>query len=124
MLEIKTDSQSGKIQIADEVIAIIAGTAAMEVEGVAGTSGNLTGDLAERLGRKHLSKGVKVDVYENQVTINISILVKFGYKVQEVSLNVQERVKVAVETMTGLEAPEINIHVSGLQVDKHEANEA
>jgi len=117
MAEIKTD-QIGQIQISDEVIAIIAGTAALEIDGVAGMSGNITGGLAEMLGRKNLAKGVKVQVSDDSVVIDIDLLIKFGYKIHEVCVNVQQRVKTAIETMTSLNAGEVNINVLGLHVDK------
>ncbi len=108
----------GQIQIADEVIAIIAGTAALEVEGVAHMSGNFTGDLVEILGKKNLSKGVSVSVNENQVIVSINLMIKLGYKIQDVTAEVQHRVKNAIETMTGLTAAEVNITVSGVQIEK------
>lgn len=122
MTEIKNDSGIGQIQIADEVIAVIAGTAALEIDGVAGMSGNLTGDIAEIIGRKNLSKGVKVEVSDGSVTVSVNILVKFGFKVQEVSFSVQQRIKTAVETMTGLVAKEVNVYVSGVLMEKEKTN--
>jgi len=120
MIEIKTSSENiGSVQVADEVVAIIAGTAAMEVDGVVAPSGNLlTGDLAEMLGKKNLAKGVRVTVNDNIAVIDITIQVKFGHKIKEVSEEVQKRVKNAVETMIGLTAPEVNINVSGVFIDK------
>ena len=118
MLEIKHGSDFGRIQIADEVIATIAGTAALEVEGLAGMVGKITGDLAGMLGRKNMAKGVKVEVFEQQTIITANIAVKYGYKIHEVSEQVQQRIKTAVETMTGLSASEINVHVSGIQMEK------
>ena len=119
MLEIKHGSDFGRIQIADEVIATIAGTAALEVEGLAGMVGKITGDLAGMLGRKNMTKGVRVEVLEQQTIITVNIAVKYGYKIHEVSEQVQKQVKTAVETMTGLSAGEINVHVSGIQMEKH-----
>ncbi|MDR1530883.1 MAG: Asp23/Gls24 family envelope stress response protein [Clostridiales bacterium] len=118
MTEIKNGTGIGQIQIADEVIAVIAGTAALEIEGVAGMAGNITGDIAERLGRKNFSKGVKVEVKDESVTVELSLTVKFGCRVQEVSTEVQKRVKAAVETMTGLAVQDVNIIVSGIIHDK------
>jgi len=123
MLEIKNGAGFGRVQIADEVIATIAGTAALEVEGLAGMVGNITGDLAGLLGRKNMAKGVKVEVAEQQTTITANIAVKYGYKIHEVSEQVQNRIKTAVETMTGLIASEINVHVSGVQMEKPESDE-
>lgn len=123
MLEIQHGSDFGRIQIADEVIAIIAGTAALEVEGLAGMVGKITGDLAGMLGRKNMAKGVKVEVTEQQAIITANIAVRYGYKIHEVSEQVQQRIKTAVETMTGMAAAEINVHVSGIQMGKPERDE-
>lgn len=108
----------GEVHIADEVIAIITGLAATEVEGVAGMVGNFTGDLVEMLGKKNLSKGVIVEVGEKDVSLELSIIVEFGSSIPEVTDKVQQRVKSAVETMTGLEVDEINIRVAGVNVEK------
>ncbi len=108
----------GAVHIADEVIAIIAGMAATEVEGIAGMVGNFTGDLGELLGRKNLSKGVNVIVNEDVVNLEIACIVEYGISLVEVTKNVQEKVKIAVETMTGLEVNEVNIKVAGVDVEK------
>ena len=118
MTEIKNESCVGQIQIADEVIAIIAGTAAIEVDGVAFMAGHFTRDIAEILGRKNLSKGVAVMVNESEVIISLNLLVKLGHKVREVTYEVQEKVKTAVETMTGLTVKEVNINVTGVHSGK------
>lgn len=119
MAEVKTASKaSGQIQIADEVIAIIAGTAALEIDGVSGMVGNFTGGIIEKLGKKNLGKGVLVTVTENEVKIDLNLIVKSGYKIQDVSAEVQKRVKTAIETMTGLSAVEININVTSLEYEK------
>lgn len=125
MTEIKTQTdQPGQVQIADEVIAIIIGTAAMEIDGVAGMSGNLTGGLAEIMGRKNAAKGVKIEVTEDNVAAEINLLVKFGYNIQKVCQEVQKRVKTAIETMTGLTAGEININVVGVHLEKEKAKDS
>ena len=118
MAEIKTTADSiGQIQIADEVIAIIAGTAALEIDGVVAAP-HFASDAMEILGRKNLSKGVKISVEDSVVTAELTILAKFGYKVQEVSEQVQSRVATAIETMTGLTVAEVNVNVSGVQLEK------
>ena len=118
MIELKTSLDgAGTVLVAEEVISIIAGTAAMEVEGVT-AAGNFTGEIAEILGKKNLSKGVKLSVNDNAVSIEINIQVQFGYKIKEVSEEVQRKVKNAVETMVGLSAPEVNINVSGVLFEK------
>lgn len=114
------NDENGKITFADDVIAIIAGLAATEVSGVAGMSGGITGGIAEMLGRKNknLTKGVKVQVGEKEAIIDLFIFVDYGVKIPEVSWNVQENVKKAVETMTGLTVTEVNIHVQGVNFEK------
>ena len=118
-VKIHEKDKVGEVHIADEVIAIIAGLAATEVEGVAGMVGNFTGDLVEKLGKKNLAKGVLVDVGEKDVSLELSLIVDFGSSIPEVTNNVQEKVKSAVETMTGLEVDEINIRVAGVNVEKN-----
>ena len=104
----------GTIRIADEVVSIIAGLAATEVEGVAGMSGGIAGGIAEILGRKNFSKGVKVEVGEKEAAIDLYIIVKYGVRIPDIALNVQEAVKEAIENMTGLSTVEVNVHVQGV----------
>jgi uncharacterized alkaline shock family protein YloU len=105
----------GAIRIADEVVEIIAGMAATEVEGVAGMSGGIVGDLAHMLGRsKNLSKGVKVEVGEQETAVDLYVIMDFGVSIPNVALKVQEAVKEAIETMTGLNVVETNVHVQGI----------
>lgn len=104
----------GTIHIADEVVSIIAGLAATEVEGVAGMSGGIAGGIAEILGRKNFSKGVKVEVGEKEAAIDLYIIVKYGVRIPDIALNVQEAVKAAIENMTGLSTVEVNVHVQGV----------
>jgi uncharacterized alkaline shock family protein YloU len=117
-VKIHEKDKVGEVHIADEVIAIIAGLAATEVDGVAGMVGNFTGDLVEMLGKKNLAKGVLVDVGEKDVSLELCLIVDFGSSIPEVTNNVQEKVKNAVETMTGLDVDEINIRVAGVNVEK------
>lgn len=114
------DQSIGKVQIADEVVAIIAGLAATEVEGVASMAGNITNELVGKLGMKNLSKGVKVDVLEGVVTVSLALNLKYNYSIMDVSAKVQERVKNAVENMTGLEVADVNIRVAGVEMEKQE----
>lgn len=113
---IHSDESLGEVQIADEVVAVIAGIAAMEVEGVASMAGNATKELISKLGMKSLSKGVKVDILENVVTVAMALNLKYGYNVMNVSGQIQEKVKTAIETMTGLEVADVNIRVAGVEV--------
>lgn len=108
----------GVIQIADEVIAIIAGLAATEVDGVSSMAGNITNELVAKLGMKNLAKGVKVELLENSVIIVVAINVAFGTSVPEVSRRVQEKVMSAVETMTGLTVAEVNVKIAGIDMEK------
>ncbi|MCU6760999.1 Protein of uncharacterised function (DUF322) [uncultured Roseburia sp.] len=105
----------GEIQIADEVVAIIAGLAATEVEGVSSMAGNITNDLVSRLGMKNLSKGVRISMNSNVVSVDLAINIAYGYEIPVVSEKVQDRVKTAIENMTGLEVDKVNIRIA--QVD-------
>jgi len=105
----KTDI--GTIQIAPEVIEVIAGLATIEVKGVAGMSGGFAGGIVELLGRKNLSKGVKVEVGQREAAIDVSIIVEYGYKIPELSLEIQQNVKRSIEMMTGLHVVEVNVHI-------------
>ena len=113
---IKADENLGEVKIADEVVAIIAGLAAMEVDGVASMSGNTTREIIGKLGMKNLSKGVKVDVLEGIETVSLKLTLKYGYSIVEVSGKVQEKVKAAIENMTGLTVADVNIRVAGVDV--------
>lgn len=104
----------GSIRIADEVVGIIAGMAATEVPGVAGMSGGLVGGIAEMLGKRNLSKGVKVEVGEREAAVDLFIIVEYGVRIPDVALGVQENVKKAIESMTGLDVVEVNVHVQGV----------
>ena len=114
---IELQSESGEIVVADEVVAVIAGLATMEVEGVASTAGSATRELISKIGMKTLSKGVKVDILDDVVTVAVTIVIKYGYKIIDVAEKIQEKVKVAIENMTGLTVADVNIRVAGLEVD-------
>ena len=113
---IKTDENLGEIKIADEVVAIIAGLAAMEVEGGASMAGNATRELISKLGMKSLSKGVKVDVLDGIVTVSLALNLNYGYSIKDITSKVQEKVKTAIENMTGLEVADVNIRVAGVEI--------
>jgi uncharacterized alkaline shock family protein YloU len=106
--------ETGSVQIANDVVEIIAGIAATEVPGVAGMSGGLVGGITELLGKKNLSKGVKVEVADGSAVIDLYLAVQFGSRIPDVAHQVQQRVKEAVESMTGLTVREVNIHVQGV----------
>ena len=114
------DNQLGSIRIADDVVSIIAGLAATEVEGIAGMSGGIAGGIAEMLGRKNFAKGVKVEVGEKEAAVDLYIIVKYGVRIPDVALAAQENVKHPIETMTGLSVVEVNIHVQGVSFPEEE----
>ena len=96
---VQADESFGQVQIADEVVAIIAGLAATEIEGVASMAGNITNELVSKLGMKKLSKGVKVVVTEGVVNVDVAINISYGYSVPKTSKKVQEKVKASIENM-------------------------
>jgi uncharacterized alkaline shock family protein YloU len=104
-------TELGSIQIAPEVLEIIAGLASVEVEGVAGMSGGLAGGIAELLGRKNLSKGVKVQIGSGEAVVDVSIVIEYGYRIPEVCGLIQRNVKHAVQSMTGIDVSEVNVHI-------------
>ena len=101
-----------------EVVAIIAGLAATEVDGVDSMAGNITNELVGKLGMKNLSKGVKVAVTEETVSVELSLNMKYGYSIPEVGEKVQDRVKSAIENMTGLSVLEVNIKIAGVSMEE------
>lgn len=117
---LKEKGALGEIQIADDVIAIIAGLAATEVDGVAKMYGNITNELVSKLGMKNLSKGVKVVVSPENVRVDLSLELKYGYSVMDVSKVVQEKVKQAIETMTGLDVAEVRVRIAGVAIEKED----
>lgn len=108
----------GEIIISEEVVAIIAGLAATEVDGVESMAGNITKELVARLGMSYLSRGVKVDVEKDSVKVDLALILKYGYEIPEVSKKVQEKVKSAIETMTGLTVNEVDITIAGIGEEK------
>lgn len=107
----------GEVQIADEVVAIIAGLAATEVEGVVSMNGNITNELVGKLGMKNLSKGVKVSFAPESVTVYLVLTLEYGYSIPKTSKQVQERVKLAIENMTGLTVSEVNVRIAGVNTN-------
>ena len=106
------DEGIGTVQIADEVVAIIAGLAATEVDGVASM------ELVSKLGMKNLSKGVKVDVLDGVVCVDLALNLKYGYEIPATCKNVQEKVKTAIENMTGLEVSDVNVAIAGVNMEQ------
>lgn len=110
------DGSLGEVKIADEVVAIIAGLAATEVDGVGSMAGNITNELVSKLGMKNLSKGIRVDVQDGTANVDVALNISYGYAIPEVSSKVQERVKAAIENMTGLEVDVVNIRIASVDM--------
>lgn len=121
--EITEQKEYGSVRIADEVVAIVAGIATTEVAGVAGMSGGIVGGIAEILGAKNLTKGVKVEVGEKEAAIDLFIIVEYGVRIPDVCWDIQEKVKKAVESMTGLNVVEVNVHIQGVNIEKEKIEE-
>lgn len=115
--KIHENGENGDVKIADNVVAIIVGLAATEIKGVASMAGNITNELVAKLGMKNLSKGVKVDVSEGVVTVALNLNIEYGYNIYETSKTVQEKVKAAIENMTGLSVADVNIRIAGVVME-------
>ena len=114
--EIKTENEG--IKISNDVVAVIAGVAVSEVQGVSGMAGGFAGGITEVLsGKKNLAKGIKVDIEEEKVKIDVNIIVEYGSRIPDVAFEIQNRVKKSVEGMTGLKVEEVNVHVQGVNTD-------
>ena len=114
--EIKTENEG--IKISNDVVAVIAGVAVSEVQGVAGMAGGFAGGITEVLsGKKNLAKGIKVEATETDAKIDVNIIVEYGSRIPDVAFEIQNRVKKAVESMTGLKVQEVNVHVQGVNTD-------
>ena len=117
LIEAKDDNNG--IKISDDVVAVIAGVAVSEVPGVSGMAGGFAGGISEVLsGKKNMSKGIKVEVGEKETKIDVNIIVEYGTRIPDVAFEIQNRVKKAVETMTGLTVLEVNVHVQGVSTEK------
>lgn len=115
---------AGSVRIANEVVRIIAGLAASEVRGIVGMTGGVVDGFAELLKKKNLAKGVKVEVGEKQAAVDLFVVIEYGAKIPETAYLVQENVKRAIESMTGLEVVEVNVHIQGVEFKPEEGNEA
>ena len=107
----------GEVQVTEDVLAIIAGLAATEVEGVESMAGGITNEIVAKLSKKNLAAGVKILYQEGKVFVNVSLVIKMGYNLPEVSKNVQEKVKSAIENMTGLTVETVDVRVSNVKID-------
>ncbi len=113
--QIKSD-ETGDVNVSEEVVAIIAGLAATEVEGVSSMAGNITNEIVSKLGMKNLSKGILVEVIEEEIKVDVALNIAYGYKIPDVCAKVQEKVKTAVENMTGLTVAVINVRVASVDM--------
>ena len=116
-----SDNDTNEIRIADDVVAVIAGVAVSEVAGVAEMAGGFAGGITEVLsGKKNLAKGIKVEVGDKETKIDVNIIVEYGVRIPDVAFEIQNRVKKAVESMTGLKVVEVNVHVQGVNTEAKE----
>ena len=115
-----SDVFKGSIKISDDVIASIAGAATVEVEGISGMSTGITGELYQFIGKKNPAKGVKIATEEEFVTVDVFVIVDYGVKINQVAGEVQQKIKTAIEEMTGLIIKSVNVHVQGIKIAKEE----
>lgn len=116
--QIKSD-KIGEIRVSEEVVAIIAGLAATEVEGVSSMAGNITNEIVSKLGMKNLSKGIFVEVMDEEIKVDVALNIAYGYSIPEISAKVQERVKSSVENMTGLTVAVVNIRIASVDMNEN-----
>ena len=123
-IEENTEGANDGIKISNDVVAVIAGVAVSEVPGVASMSGGFAGGISEVFsGKKNLAKGIKVDATETEAKIDVNIIVEYGSRIPDVAFEIQNRVKKAVENMTGLKVEEVNVHVQGVNTDSSKEDE-
>lgn len=108
----------GEVRIADDVVANIAALAALEIEGVATTAGNITKELMSKAGMKTVNKGVRIEMVDSVVSVDIALIMEYGYNIPTTCKTVQERIKTAIENMTGLEVSDVNIRIAGIDMAK------
>ena len=113
--QIKAD-ETGAIRVSEEVVAIIAGLAATEVEGVSAMAGNITNEIVSKLGMKNLSKGIFVEVIDEEIKVDVALNIAYGYAIPEISAKVQEKVKSSVENMTGLTVAVVNVRIASVDM--------
>ena len=120
--EHENQTGGGKVTFANDVIAVIAALAASEVKGIAGMVGGAMSGFTELLGRKNLTKGVKVEVGTEEVAVDVYVVVYYGNKIQDVAAEIQNNIKTAVETMTGLRVVEVNVYIQGIQMEEEDGS--
>lgn len=112
---IKSSSQ-GEVRVADEVIAIVAGLSATEIDGVSSMAGNITNEIVSKLGMKKLSKGVAVEAVDGEIKVDVAINIAYGYNIPDVCTKVQEKVRITIENMTGLQVAVVNVRVASVDM--------
>ena len=115
---LQEDEDLGTVKIADDVVAMIAALAAIEVEGVSAMAGNITNELLNMMGVKNLSKGVKVEVISKRVKVELALIIDYGYNIPAVSQKVQQKAKTTIENMTGLEVTDVDVRIAGVNMQK------
>jgi uncharacterized alkaline shock family protein YloU len=116
IIQIKSD-QLGEVKIAEEVVAIVAGLAATEVDGVSSMAGNITNEIVSRLGMRNLSKGIEIEVENDEIKVSVAINIAYGYNIPDVSAKVQDKISSAIENMTGLHVAEVNVKIASVDMD-------
>ena len=116
IIQIKSD-QLGEVKIADEVVAIVAGLAATEVEGVSSMAGNITNEIVSKLGMRNLSKGIQIEVENDEIKVSVAINIAYGYNIPDVSAKVQDKIASAIENMTGLHVAEGNVRIASVDMN-------
>lgn len=108
--------ENGNIKISDEVIATIATIAVSDVDGVHSLSGSFAGEIAEKLGKRAMTKGVKSSIEGDEITLDLNVVLKYGVRIPEIAWNIQENVKKSVESMTGMNVTKVNVRVVGIEI--------
>ena len=116
IIQIKSD-QLGEVKSADEVVAIVAGLAATEVEGVSSMAGNITNEIVSKLGMRNLSKGIQIEVENDEIKVSVAINIAYGYNIPDVSAKVQDKIASAIENMTGLHVAEVNVRIASVDMN-------
>lgn len=120
--EVEEENNDSGVEISDEVVAVIAGVAVSDVQGVAGMAKGFAGGLTEALsGKKNLAKGIKVEVAGKETKIDVNIIVEYGSRIPDVAFEIQSRIKKSVKEMTGLEVVSVNVHVQGVQTPQEKS---
>ena len=116
VLKIRED-ENGEVRMADEVVAIIAGLAATEADGVTSLAGGITNDAVAKIGEKKLSKGIRITASDKNVEVEAAINIAYGYQIPKVYADVQDRIKSAIETMTGLNVTSVNVRIASVEIE-------